>query len=57
MEKLYSLPSSFLNDHNIDSIVTLGFPIGEHEYLAIALEYFLIQKLNPRDNIIYREQI
>jgi len=54
--KTYYKPSTSLMERGIDTIYTLGFPLGEQEYLAIALEHYLIQRLNPRDNIIYNSR-
>jgi len=54
--KTYYKPSPILAERGIDTISTLGFPLGEQKYLAIALEYYPIQQLKPTDNVIYNKQ-
>lgn len=55
--KTYYKPSPSLAKRGVDTIYTLGFPLGEQEYLAIALEHYLIQRLNPNDNFIYNNRL
>lgn len=47
-------PAENLISEGINGITTLPFPDDDQEYLALALELFLIRKLAPKMNIIHK---
>ncbi len=47
-------PTENLQKGEITSIITLPFPVGHQEYLILALEVYLINRMQPVMNVRYK---